>query len=305
MTATVPLLRGRPVRGAPPPRKPKPPWLRVQAPGSPGYRRLKQLVQSLKLHTVCEEANCPNIGECWDRGTATFMILGDVCTRSCGYCNVVHGRPQPVDPNEPERVGRAVALLKLAHVVITSVERDDLPDSGASAFAATLRATRRARPACRIEVLIPDFRGQERALQTVLEAKPNVLNHNIETVRRLYRTARPAGRYDRALELLLRAARSAPEIPTKSGLMVGLGETMDEVRETIADLRQQDCRILTVGQYLRPSPAHLPLTRYYEPREFAEIECFARALGFLHVESGPLVRSSYHAHEQADALAPR
>ena len=293
------------MRGAPPPREPKPPWLKVRAPGSAGYRRLKQLVQSLNLHTVCAEANCPNIGECWDQGTATFMILGDVCTRSCGYCNVLHGRPQALDLKEPSRVGRAVASLQLDHVVITSVDRDDLPDGGASAFAATVRAIRSARPECRIELLIPDFKGQDRALKTVLAEKPDVLNHNIETVRRLYRTARPAGRYDRALELLLRAARSAPEIPTKSGLMVGLGETMDEVRETIADLRQQDCRILTVGQYLRPSPAHLPLTRYYEPREFAEIECFARALGFLHVESGPLVRSSYHAHEQADALAPR
>ncbi len=301
MTSSVPLLRGRQMRGAPPPREPKPPWLKVRAPGSAGYRRLKQLVQSLNLHTVCAEANCPNIGECWDQGTATFMILGDVCTRSCGYCNVLHGRPQALDPNEPNRVGRAVASLRLDHVVITSVDRDDLPDGGASAFAATVRAIRSARPECRIELLIPDFKGQNRALKTVLAEKPDVLNHNIETVRRLYRSVRPAGRYDLALELLARAAHFTPTIPTKSGLMVGLGETIDEVIETMADLRKHGCRILTVGQYLRPSPANVPLSRYYEPKEFSEIKRVACGLGFHHVESGPLVRSSYHAQEQADA----
>ena len=301
MTSSVPLLRGRPMRGAPPPREPKPPWLKVRAPGSAGYRRLKQLVQSLNLHTVCAEAKCPNIGECWDQGTATFMILGDVCTRSCGYCNVLHGRPQALDLKEPSRVGRAVASLRLDHVVITSVDRDDLPDGGASAFAATVRAIRSARPECRIELLIPDFKGQDRALKTVLAEKPDVLNHNIETVRRLYRSVRPAGRYDLALDLLGRAARFTPTITTKSGLMVGLGETLDEVIETMADLRKHGCRMLTVGQYLRPSPANVPLARYYEPKEFSEIKHVACGLGFHHVESGPLVRSSYHAHEQADA----
>ena len=303
MTTPVPLLRGRPVRGAPPPHEPKPAWLKVRAPGSPGYRRLKQLVGSLGLHTVCEEANCPNIGECWDRGTATFMILGDVCTRSCGYCNVIHGTPLPPDADAPDRVARAVAALELAHVVVTSVDRDDLSDGGAAVFAATVRAIRARRTACRIELLIPDFHGAPDALDTVLAAGPDVINHNLETVRRLYRTARPAGRYDRALALLARAARTAPAIPTKSGVMVGLGETVDEVREAIADLRRHDCRMLTIGQYLRPSPAHLPLVRYYAPREFADLERYARDLGYLHVESGPLVRSSYHAHEQADAIA--
>ena len=303
MAAVVPLLRGRPVREAPVARARKPPWLKVRAPGSARYRELKQLMQALDLHTVCEEANCPNIGECWDHGTATFMILGDVCTRSCGYCNVIHGRPQPSDPDEPRRVAEAIAALELQHVVITSVDRDDLDDGGASMFADTIRAVRAARPTCRVEVLIPDFRGQAAALAEVLDARPDVLNHNIETVRRLYRMARPAGRYDRALDLLARAARYAPDIPTKSGLMVGLGETTDEVRDTIGDLRRHSCCMLTIGQYLRPSPAHLPLARYYDPGEFTELARHARDLGFLHVESGPLVRSSYHAHEQADAIA--
>ena len=303
MTTFVPLLRGRPVRSAPATREPKPPWLKVRLPGSARYRQLKQLMRTLDLHTVCEEANCPNIGECWEHGTATFMILGDVCTRACGYCNVIHGRPQPIDPEEPRRVAEAVAALALAHVVITSVDRDDLADGGASMFAETIRASRAMRPTCRIEVLIPDFRGESEPLTTVLEARPDVLNHNIETVRRLYRTARPAGRYDRALGLFARAARDAPDVPTKSGLMVGLGETMNEIRETIGDLRRHGCRRLTIGQYLRPSPAHLPVARYYHPDEFTELAQHARALDFLHVESGPLVRSSYHAHEQADAVA--
>lgn len=302
----VTLIRGRrPRPQSSPLPAPKPPWLKVRAPGSPGYLRLKALVRELRLHTVCEEAYCPNIGECWHHGTATFMILGDICTRACAYCNVTHGRPGPVDPAEPTRVAEAVRALGLKYVVVTSVDRDDLPDGGASIFAATIRETRRLAPDCRVEVLIPDFRGDSAALRTVLAARPDVLNHNIETVARLYRTVRPGGRYDRALDLLARARREAPDIPTKSGLIVGLGETWDELLETMADLARVGCAILTIGQYLRPSPAHLPVARYYHPDEFAALKQYALQLGFGHVESGPLVRSSYHAHEQADEYARR
>jgi lipoic acid synthetase len=308
MSVVAPLtfVRGRPLRqpaAAPP--APKPPWLKVRAPGSPGYLRLKGLVRELGLHTVCEEASCPNIGECWHHGTATFMILGGVCTRSCGYCNVTHGRPEPVDPDEPARVADAVRALGLAYAVVTSVDRDDLPDFGASAFAATIRAIRARVPSCRVEVLVPDFQGSEASLRTVLEARPDVLNHNVETVPRLYRTARPGGRYARAIELLARARRIAPDIPTKSGLMVGLGERWDEIVGVLRDLRAAGCAIVTIGQYLRPSPAHLPMARYYHPDEFAELKRIGLAMGFAHVEAGPLVRSSYHAHEQAEAAAGR
>jgi lipoic acid synthetase len=301
---SVPLdfIRGRRTRADEPPRRPKPEWLKVRAPGSENYLRLKGLMRDLRLHTVCEEANCPNIGECWHHGTATFMILGDTCTRSCGYCNVVHGRPKPPDPREPVNVASAVHAMGLAHVVVTSVDRDDLPDFGASHFAQTIAETRARLPHCRIEVLIPDFKGDEAALHTVLDARPDVLNHNIETVPRLYRTARPGGRYARALELLDRARTYAPDIPTKSGLMVGLGEEWDEVIQTLRDLRTAGCQIVTIGQYLRPSLANMPMTRYYTPGEFAELKRIGRELGFGHVESGPLVRSSYHAHEQADAV---
>jgi lipoic acid synthetase len=281
-------------------RTPKPDWLKVRAPGSPAYLRLKTLLRDRKLHTVCEEAHCPNIGECWHHGTATFMIMGDVCTRACGYCNVTHGAPAHLDPDEPAQLADAVAALELAYVVVTSVDRDDLEDFGAGAFAATIRAVRDRRATCRIEVLIPDFQGHEEPLRAVLAARPDVLNHNTETVPRLYRLARPGGRYPRALELLDRARRIAPGIPTKSGLMVGLGETWDELVDVLRDLRHVDCRILTIGQYLRPSVAHLPMSRYYTPDEFRELKRIALDLGFGHVESGPLVRSSYHAHEQAD-----
>jgi lipoic acid synthetase len=298
--APLQFIRGRRVRDAEPARAPKPDWLRVRAPGSPNYLRLRAIMRERNLHTVCEEAHCPNIGECWHHGTATFMIMGDVCTRACGYCNVTHGAPAPLDVHEPANLARAVAQLELAYVVITSVDRDDLPDLGAGVFADTVRAIRTVRPDCRVEVLIPDFQGREEALRTVLEARPDVLNHNTETVPRLYRTARPGGRYPRALELLDRSRRLAPDIPTKTGLMVGLGETTDEIVEVLRDLRQVDCQILTIGQYLRPSPAHLPMDRYYAPEEFAELKRIALDLGFGHVESGPLVRSSYHAHEQAD-----
>ena len=302
--STVPLnfIRGRRKRADELPRKPKPDWLKVRAPGSENYLRLKGLMRTLGLHTVCEEANCPNIGECWHHGTATFMILGDTCTRSCGYCNVIHGTPEPPDRNEPANVASAVHAMSLAHVVVTSVDRDDLPDFGASHFARTIAETRARIPACRIEVLIPDFKGDEAALRTVLNARPDVLNHNIETVPRLYRMARPGGRYARALELFERARAYAPDVPTKSGLMVGLGEEWDEVVQTLRDLRSAGCRIVTIGQYLRPSLANMPMTRYYAPAEFAELKRIGLDLGFAHVESGPLVRSSYHAHEQADAV---
>jgi lipoic acid synthetase len=283
------------------PRQPKPEWLKVRAPGSPNYLRLQALMRELNLRTVCEEARCPNIGECWNHGTATFMILGDVCTRACAYCAVAHGRPAPLDAAEPDRVAGAIEALGLDYVVITSVDRDDLPDGGAGAFAETIRATRARLPRCRIEVLIPDFRGDEDALRTVLDARPDVLNHNTETVPRLYRMARSGGRYSRTLELLDRSRRYAPEVPTKTGLMVGLGEERDEVLATLADLRGVGCQILTIGQYLRPTSAHADMVRYYHPDEFRDLKAAALAMGFVHVESGPLVRSSYHAHETADA----
>ena len=285
------------------PREPKPEWLKVRAPGSPSYTRLKRLMRELNLHTVCEEAQCPNIGECWNHGTATFMILGDVCTRACSYCAVAHGRPAAVDTAEPVRVAEAIRTLDLNYVVITSVDRDDLADGGASIFADTIRETRSRLASCRIEVLIPDFQGDEAALHTVLDARPDVLNHNTETVPRLYRMARSGGRYARTLELLDRSRRYAPDIPTKSGVMVGLGEEREELLETLRNLRDAGCGILTIGQYLRPTPQHAPMARYYHPDEFADLKREALAMGFVHVESGPLVRSSYHAHETADAYA--
>jgi lipoic acid synthetase len=283
------------------PRVSKPDWLKVRAPGSPGYHRLKGLMRELKLHTVCEEARCPNIGECWDHLTATFMILGDVCTRACSYCAVAHGRPGPLDPGEPARVAQAIHALGLAYVVITSVDRDDVPDGGAALFAATVRETRARLQHCRIEVLVPDFRGSAPALYAVLDAKPDILNHNVETVPRLYRMARSSGRYDRTLQLLERSHAYAPAIPTKTGLMVGLGEERREILETLEDLRGAGCEILTIGQYLRPTSAHAPMARYYHPDEFRDLKAAALEMGFVHVESGPLVRSSYHAHETADA----
>ena len=283
------------------PRQPKPDWLKVRAPGSPSYLRLKGLMRELNLHTVCEEAQCPNIGECWNHGTATFMILGDVCTRACSYCAVSHGRPAAVDTDEPVRVADAIRVLGLSYVVITSVDRDDLKDGGASIFADTIRETRRRLPECRIEVLIPDFQGNEAALHAVLDARPDILNHNTETVPRLYRMARSGGRYQRTLDLLDRSCRYAPDIPTKTGVMVGLGETLEELIVTFNDLRSTGCGILTIGQYLRPTAEHAPMVRYYHPDEFAGLKRAALDMGFVHVESGPLVRSSYHANETADA----
>jgi lipoyl synthase len=302
----VPLnfIRGRKARTDEAPRQAKPVWLKVRAPGSENYHRLKGIMRSLGLHTVCEEANCPNIGECWHHGTATFMILGDTCTRSCGYCNVTHGRPKPPDEREPVNVASAVHAMGLAHVVITSVDRDDLADWGSGHFVRTIAETRARIPSCRIEVLIPDFKGDETALCRVLDAGPDVLNHNIETVPRLYRTARPGGRYDRALQVLDRSRTYAPRIPTKSGLMAGLGENWDELVETLRDLRTAGCQIVTIGQYLRPTMANLPVSRYYTPGEFAELKRIGLEIGFGHVESGPLVRSSYHAHEQVESLNP-
>jgi lipoyl synthase len=302
-TAPLTFIRGRKQRADTIARVPKPEWLKVRAPGSENYLRLKGIMRELGLHTVCEEANCPNIGECWHHGTATFMILGDVCTRACGYCAVGHGRPAPIDIDEPQRVADAVRVLDLKYVVITSVDRDDVADGGAGIFAETIRQVRAARPECRIEVLIPDFQGLEGSLRTVLEAGPDVLNHNTETVQRLYRLARPGGRYPRTLDLLDRARRIAPDIPTKTGLILGLGEEWDELVQTLRDLRGVGVEILTIGQYLRPTDSHLRMVRYYHPDEFAELKRIALDLGFGHVESGPLVRSSYHAHEQADALA--
>jgi lipoic acid synthetase len=280
----------------------KPAWLKVRAPGGPKYLRLKSLMREWNLHTVCEEAHCPNIGECWEDLTATFMILGDVCTRNCGYCAVTHGKPTWEDREEPERVGRAVRTLGLKHVVVTSVNRDDLADGGAAVFAATIRAIRREAPDCRVEVLIPDFQGAVEALGKVLEARPDVLNHNTETVPRLYRVARHGGRYDRTLELFRRAREAAPDLITKSGIILGLGESREELLQTLGDLRSVDVNILTLGQYLRPSPRHLPVARFYPPEEFAELAALGRAMGFAHVEAGPLVRSSYHARRQVQGI---
>ena len=281
---------------------PKPPWLRVRAPGGSSYIRLKGLMRQWNLHSVCEEAHCPNIGECWQDLTATFMILGDVCTRNCGYCAVAHGKPQWEDREEPERVGRAVGELGLEYVVITSVNRDDLADGGASVFGATVRAIRKEAPGCRVELLIPDFQGKAAALQTVIDAAPDVLNHNTETVPRLYKVARHGGRYERTLELFRRARRAVPGLLTQSGIILGLGEERDELVATMRDLREADVNVLTLGQYLRPSPRHLPVARYYAPGEFAELAEIGLALGFAHVEAGPLVRSSYHAKQQVQGL---
>jgi len=262
-------------------------------------------MQELRLNTVCEEAHCPNIGECWNHGTATFMILGEVCTRACAYCAVTHGRPNELDLDEPARVAHAIATMKLQHAVITSVDRDDLADGGAAIFAETIRRTRALVPECRIEVLIPDFQGVEAPLRTVLDAGPDILNHNIETVPRLYRMARSGGRYPRSLELLDRARQHRPTTPTKTGMMVGMGEELHEVVSALDDLRAVGVSILTIGQYLRPTPTHTPMVRYWHPDEFAELKSVALDKGFAHVESGPLVRSSYHAHEQADAAMRR
>jgi lipoyl synthase len=279
----------------------KPSWLKVRAPGGGNYVRLKQLMRELDLHSVCEEAHCPNVGECWEHGTATFMILGDVCTRNCAYCAVAHGRPPSYDISEPERVGRAIAEMNLKHAVITSVDRDDLPDFGAYIFAETIRQIHQQVPGCSVEVLVPDFQGNESSIRAVLEARPEIYNHNTETVPRLYKKARPGGRYPRVLEIFRFVKEAAPDIPTKTGIILGMGETIEEVLVVMRDLRSVDVDILTLGQYLRPSDAHIALDRYYTPEEFRFLKDAGMDMGFRHVESGPLVRSSYHAWEQVQA----
>ena len=282
---------------------PKPAWLKARAPVGENFHQLKKLARGLGLHTVCESAQCPNIGECWNHKTATFMLLGDICTRRCGFCAVPKGKPLPIDYDEPKRVGEAVATLGIKHAVVTSVNRDDDNVGGARIFAETIRQIRVLAPGCRVEVLIPDFQGLEEPLRIVLEAQPDVLNHNTETVPRLYRAVRSGARYQRTLDLLDNAKKFSPGIVTKSGVMVGLGESADELIEVFGDLATRSVDILTVGQYLRPSRDHLPIARFYTPDEFQMLKEQALALGFRHVESGPLVRSSYHAHEQADATA--
>jgi lipoic acid synthetase len=276
-----------------------PEWLKVRAPGGPAYTETLGIVKALGLHTVCEEARCPNLGECWGNKTATFMLLGDTCTRNCSFCAVSHGKPLTVDPHEPGRVGEAVARLGLRHVVVTSVNRDDLPDGGALHFAETARAIRRAAPTCRIETLVPDFQGNVAAVATVVASPVAIFNHNVETVPRLYRRVRPGARYERSLGVLEAARDPSGTRLTKAGLMLGLGEERDELLQVFRDLRQVGCDILTLGQYLRPSKDHLPVERYATPEEFRVLGDDARALGFRHVESGPLVRSSYHAWTHA------
>ncbi len=281
----------------------RPDWLKVRVPGGPNYVELKTIMRDNALHTVCEEAHCPNMGECWEHRTATFMILGDVCTRACGFCAVNSGKPTGLDLLEPLRVADAVRRMGLRHVVITSVNRDDVPDGGSSVFAATIRKVREKNPGCTIEVLIPDFEGVESSLINVLRAEPELLDHNVETVERLTRRVRRKAQYRRSLDVLRRAKELAPQRLTKSGIMLGLSETDEEIAETLSDLRASCVDIVTIGQYLRPSAKHLAVERFYSPAEFAYWRDFGMKLGFLHVESGPLVRSSYHAHEHA-ALAP-
>jgi lipoic acid synthetase len=283
---------------APTPLK-RPDWLRAPAPAGENYQDIKQLITRLRLHTVCESAACPNVGECWNHRTATFMILGNVCTRRCGFCAVEKGAPLPVDYDEPRRVAEAVAAMGLKFAVITSVNRDDREDGGAELFALVIAAIRRSVAGCGVEVLVPDFQGSRAAVETVLAAAPDVFNHNTETVPRLYRQVRLGARYERSLDVLAHAKRTAPAVPTKSGLMLGLGETSAEILQVMRDLRAQRVDILTLGQYLRPSPKHLPIVRYVPPEEFAELRAAGREMGFGHVEAGPLVRSSYHAFESA------
>jgi lipoyl synthase len=283
---------------------PRPEWLRVKFFGGDRYQELKRTMRTLDLHTVCESARCPNMGECWEHGTATFMILGDICTRACGFCAVPSGKPAaPPDADEPFRVAEAVARMNLRYAVVTSVNRDDQPDGGAAIFARTIQEIRHRVPGCKVEVLIPDFRGNWDALNLVLATRPDVLNHNTETVPRLYRQVRKGALYERSLELLRRSKEAHPEVPTKTGLMLGLGEETREVVSTMQDLAAQGTNILTLGQYLQPTREHLPVVRYVHPDEFAEYKVKGEAMGFSHVEAGPLVRSSYHAFEQTESAA--
>lgn len=299
-TAEIPLatdVRPAPMR--------RPEWLKVRMPSGETYHNLKQLMRSKSLHTICEEANCPNIAECWGRGTATFLIMGDVCTRSCGFCDVKTGMPSPLDWAEPLRVAQAVKAMDLKHVVITSVNRDERRDGGAPIFALTIRKVRELQPGCTVEVLIPDFKGNRAALEIVMREEPDILNHNVETVPRLFRKVQPQDRYEWALETLRNAKAIQPDAVTKTGVMLGLGETPDEVLEVMRDLRAVDVDILTLGQYLQPSKRHLPIERYYTPQEFAEFRRIGYEMGFKWVESGPLVRSSFRAEFQARALSKR
>ncbi len=296
------LIQIEPARKAP---SPKPEWLKARAPMGENYHDLKRLARSLNLHTVCESAHCPNIGECWQHKTATFMMLGNLCTRRCGFCAVPKGRPEAIDYDEPRRVAEAVSLLGLQHAVITSVNRDDDLAGGARAFSMVINEIRKQAPGCQVEVLIPDFQGNPEAIKIVVDAKPEVLNHNTESVPRLYRVVRSGARYERTLRLLQYAKELNPSGITKSGVMVGLGEETSELLEVFRDLAAVDCDILTIGQYLRPSKDHLPMARLYTPKEFAELKTEALKMGFRHVESGPLVRSSYHAHEQAASTGLR
>ena len=275
----------------------------MRAPAGRNYERVRQIMRSKLLHTVCEEARCPNLGECWGAGTATFLLMGDTCTRSCGFCDIATGRPQPLDWLEPERVARAVKAMDLRHAVITSVNRDEREDGGAPIFAMVIRRIRELQPGCSVEVLIPDFKGSRDALQIVMEARPEILNHNVETVRRLFKQVQPQDHYEWAEATLSNAKQLDPDVLTKSGIMVGLGETPDEIKETMGDLRTWGVDILTLGQYLQPSVKHLPIERYYHPDEFAELKEYGLGIGFRWVESGPLVRSSYHAEQQVRALS--
>lgn len=297
MGIALPIIEAQQERGRKISQRPE--WLKVRIPGGPGYTEIKSLVNKHHLHTVCEEARCPNIAECWSRRTATFMILGDVCTRSCGFCAVKTGRPVGVDFDEPRRVADAIVRLNLRHAVITSVNRDELPDGGAGIFAATIREVRKRIPSCNIEVLIPDFRGDEFALQVVMKAKPDILNHNTETIARLYSTVRPQANYRQSLEMLSRA--KAAGMVTKSGFMMGLGESVDEAKVLLSDLKEAGVDISTIGQYLQPTPQHLPVQRFVSPQEFDELREYGLSKGLRHVESGPLVRSSYHADTQAES----
>jgi len=283
--------------------KRRPPWIRVRAPMGETYKEVRHLMRAKALNTVCEEAMCPNLGECWGAGTATFLLLGDVCTRTCGFCDVKHGRPEPLDWDEPERVAQAVAQMDLKHAVITSVNRDERRDGGAPIFAMVIRKIRELAPGCSIEVLVPDFKGSVEALNIVMKARPEILNHNVETVQRLFKKIQPQDNYVWAETTLRNAKKLDPEVLTKSGLMLGLGETMDEVIETMDDLRDWGVDILTIGQYLQPSRKHLPIERYYTPEEFQELKDYGMQIGFRWVESAPLVRSSYRAVDQVRALS--
>jgi lipoic acid synthetase len=301
--ATKKQLLKEQMKGNSPRLQRRPSWIKVRAPSGETYEWLRDMMRSKVLHTVCEEARCPNIGECWGSGTATFLLMGDTCTRSCGFCDIKTGKPEPLDWLEPERIARAVQAMGLRHAVITSVNRDEREDGGAPIFAMVIRRIRELQPGCSVEVLIPDFKGSRDALKIVMDARPEILNHNVETVPRLFRKVQPQDRYEWAKATLVNAKQLDPQVLTKSGIMLGLGETLEEVREVMRDLRDWDVDILTIGQYLQPSRKHLPIERYYTPEEFDSLRSYGLKIGFQWVESGPLVRSSYHAEQQVRALS--